>query len=79
VALAYRRSPLLPSTLVSIAILWSIGLLVNDSGVSIPAAGATLLLPPLIHATLAARREQDTEDLATAIKATQRATKPKRK
>jgi hypothetical protein len=79
VGLAYQRSPLLRSGLAAIAVMWLIGFAANDSGISIPAAGATLLLPPLIVVAFAARHEQDADDLAAAIKATQRSVKPKRK
>lgn len=47
-ARAFDISPVLRPGLIAVAIVLTIGFLVNDSGVAIPAVGATLIIPLLV-------------------------------
>ena len=52
--LAYERSPALRPTLVAVLVTIGIGMLVNDSGVAIPAMAVTLVVPLALAASVRA-------------------------
>ncbi|MDN5807242.1 MAG: hypothetical protein L0H52_08700 [Brevibacterium sp.] len=46
---AYDRIPLLRAGMISLAILLSVGTIINDSGIVVPAVGILFLVPVLVH------------------------------
>jgi hypothetical protein len=42
---SFRRVPLLRKGLIAVLVMWVLGLVLNDTGVAIPAVGATLAIP----------------------------------
>jgi hypothetical protein len=55
---SYDRAPTLKSGLIALLITMTIGFLVNDSGVAVPAVGATLAVPLIVSLSAGALLEE---------------------
>lgn len=59
---AYERAPLLRPGLISLVITLTLGFALNDSGVAIPAVGATLAIPLVIAVSVRSLEDEDQEE-----------------